>query len=123
VLGDIPLIGQILSGPRSEGIFGITYAIQGQMASPQVLVNPLSLLTPGITRELTQMTPIEAAVQAREEPKPAGKAETRTRSSSTPAGAPRIPQKRAVPAAGTGQIDGWSSETKTAPAKAPAAKK
>ncbi len=123
VLGDIPLLGQILSGPRSEGIFGITFAIQGAMASPQVIVNPLSLLTPGITRELTQMAPLDASVQVRDERAPAaGKGEPRTRSSSTPAAAQRAPNaKGAAPAkeppakAGT-TIDGWSSET-TAPPK------
>lgn len=114
VLGDIPLLGPILSGPRSEGIFGITFAIQGPMASPQVIVNPLSLLTPGITRELTQMAPFDAAVQEREEKKPAVRPELRTRASSAPAAAQRAPEGQGAAPAPT-PIDGWSSETKATP--------
>ena len=44
----IPVLGTFLTGPRGEGIFGITFAIQGSMARPQVMVNPLSIITPGI---------------------------------------------------------------------------
>jgi hypothetical protein len=54
---DIPLLGQILSGPNGEGILGVTFAIKGPMQSPQVLVNPLSMVAPGIFREMFQMTP------------------------------------------------------------------
>ena len=48
----IPLLGPLLTGPRGEGFFGITFLIQGPMAQPEVIVNPLSLLTPGIIREI-----------------------------------------------------------------------
>lgn len=121
ILGDIPLLGQILSGPRSEGIFGITFLIQGSMANPQVIVNPLSLLTPGITREILQMTPTDPSVQVREERKPAP-AQPRTRASSTPADAQRTPAVAGPdqsPAKGPSKIpiDGWSSETKESPAQ------
>ncbi|HJU31233.1 MAG TPA: AsmA-like C-terminal region-containing protein, partial [Hyphomicrobiaceae bacterium] len=53
----IPILGPVLTGPRGEGLFGMTFAIQGPMAKPEVLVNPLSLITPGIFREIFQMTP------------------------------------------------------------------
>lgn len=53
---DIPLLGQILSGPNGEGVLGVTFAIQGPMSQPQVLVNPLSMVAPGIFREMFQMT-------------------------------------------------------------------
>ena len=56
-LGGLPVLGQILAGPKGEGIFGITFAIQGPMASPEVLVNPLSGIIPGILRETQQLTP------------------------------------------------------------------
>ena len=54
--GAIPLLGQILSGTQGEGIFGITFAVQGPTSDPQVIVNPLSLVAPGIFREMFQMT-------------------------------------------------------------------
>ncbi len=56
-LGGLPVLGQILAGPKGEGIFGFTFAIQGAMANPDVLVNPLSGIIPGILRETQQLTP------------------------------------------------------------------
>ncbi len=50
----IPILGDIVVGRNGEGIFGITYAIQGNMKDPTVLVNPLSLITPGIFRQIME---------------------------------------------------------------------
>lgn len=66
VFGAIPVLGQILSGPRGEGIFGVTFAVQGPLDRPQALVNPLSLLTPGISREIMGLGPLDPRVQRRE---------------------------------------------------------
>lgn len=54
-LGGIPVLGQLLAGPRGEGILGMTFGVQGAMASPEFLVNPLSFITPGIFREMFQL--------------------------------------------------------------------
>lgn len=87
---EIPLVGPIVSGFDCQGVFGITYAIQGSMASPQVLVNPLSMFTPGILRAIMEMTNPNPQVQA-----------------------PRETQRaRASGAEGAATVDGWSSETK-----------
>ncbi|MFN3869479.1 MAG: AsmA-like C-terminal region-containing protein [Hyphomicrobiaceae bacterium] len=103
--GQIPVLGQILSGPRGEGIFGITFAIQGAMASPEVIVNPLSLVAPGIFREVFQMTNPTPTVQPRKiDAKPSGPT---ARSSSAPA----VTGSETPSAPGT-TIDGWSSETR-----------
>lgn len=51
-LNEIPLIGQILSGGRGEGIVGMTFTLKGAMRDPRFSVNPLSLLAPGILRKL-----------------------------------------------------------------------
>ena len=69
-LAPIPLIGPLVVGPRGEGVFGITYGIKGSMAKPEVIANPLSLITPGIFREIFQMTPEDPTVQPREKPLP-----------------------------------------------------
>ncbi len=53
---DLPLLGEILSGPRGEGMLGVVFAIRGPMDNPTVLVNPLSVVAPGIFREMFQMT-------------------------------------------------------------------
>ncbi len=57
VFAAIPLLGEILSGPRKEGIFGTNYAIRGSMERPQVFVHPLSVIAPGIFREIFQLAP------------------------------------------------------------------
>lgn len=95
--GQIPLLGQILSGPRGEGIFGITFAVTGATSDPQVIVNPLSLVAPGIFREIFQMTNPSPKVQV-VTPERDGKRRRKNRSD-----APSAP--------GT-TIDGWSSDTK-----------
>jgi hypothetical protein len=61
----LPVLGEIIG----EGIFGITYAIEGPMAKPNVLVNPLSLVAPGILRGIFDMAPPAQAVQPRPDPK------------------------------------------------------
>ena len=49
-LGVIPLFGQILTG--GEGIVAFDYAVRGKMDNPNVFLNPLSALTPGILRKI-----------------------------------------------------------------------
>lgn len=44
-------IGAVLT-KRGEGLFGFNYALSGTAADPQVSVNPLSILTPGMFREI-----------------------------------------------------------------------
>ncbi len=51
VFNDVPLIGDILTGGNNnEGIFGMTYAMSGSLAKPNVRVNPVSVLAPGLFR-------------------------------------------------------------------------
>ena len=52
LLGDIPLIGDILVGREGEGIVSLSWVAQGPYDAAQVAVNPLSALTPGFTREI-----------------------------------------------------------------------
>jgi hypothetical protein len=51
-LGAIPILGGIFVGREGEGIVGITFAIQGQLDDPNVLVNPMSVVAPGIFRQI-----------------------------------------------------------------------
>jgi hypothetical protein len=51
-LGSIPVLGGIFVGRQGEGVVGITFAIQGKLDDPDVLVNPMSVLTPGIFRQI-----------------------------------------------------------------------
>jgi hypothetical protein len=51
VLGGFPLIGDILTGRNNEGMFGITFAVNGRTSNPDVAVNPMALLAPGFLRQ------------------------------------------------------------------------
>lgn len=114
-LCEIPLFGQIITGPKCEGISGMTFAIQGSMDRPQVIVNPLSMLAPGIFRDIFQMTPFNPKVRRRDDDAPPGDASVRASSTnvgSTSVGEPTIAPGTMV---GSDTIDGWSSQTVAPP--------
>ena len=50
LLGDIPVLGNLLVGKKGEGIFALSYTVQGPFDEVQVAVNPLAALTPGFLR-------------------------------------------------------------------------
>ena len=52
ILGAVPILGDVLVSKKGEGILGVTYAVRGDLDQPQLLVNPLSMLTPGIFRRI-----------------------------------------------------------------------
>ncbi|WP_416355663.1 hypothetical protein ACLNGM_15705 [Aureimonas phyllosphaerae] len=52
VFGAIPIIGQILGNGQEGGLIGITYRLSGAMASPTLVVNPISAIAPGIFRQI-----------------------------------------------------------------------
>lgn len=107
----VPLFDPLLRGTRGEGIFGINFTIRGPMAQPQVLVNPLSLVTFGVFREIFPMSDPNPRVRPRAAPpaKPApaepakGKAKTKAKpDAKAETKSPRV-------------LDPWSSETTGAP--------
>ena len=51
VLRQIPVIGNILTG-GGEGLFAANYELSGPVDNPRTTVNPLSVLAPGILRNL-----------------------------------------------------------------------
>ncbi|MCC9625485.1 AsmA-like C-terminal domain-containing protein [Thalassospira sp. MA62] len=51
-LGAIPILGDLLVGEEGGGLFAPTYTIEGDMADPDVSVNPLSTFVPGVFRNL-----------------------------------------------------------------------
>lgn len=120
--GGVPILGALVSGPKGDGVFGITFAVQGPMSQPQVLVNPLSLVAPGAFRELFQMTNQNPKVVPREDKAPSQPVEKRVRSSSSPTDAPAKGAKNSGAKGNTDgkgrsddTVDGWDS--RTAPAK------
>lgn len=51
-LGNIPVLGMIITGGKGQGIFGLTFALGGTFAKPRFQANPLSAITPGIFRKI-----------------------------------------------------------------------
>ena len=50
-------IGQIFSAREGEGLFGFNFALKGPSDAPSVQVNPLSILTPGVFRDIFRAQP------------------------------------------------------------------
>ncbi|MEQ9178384.1 MAG: hypothetical protein RIF44_06625 [Nitratireductor sp.] len=52
LFAEIPLLGQILGNGRDRGLIGITFKLSGNAKSPQLQVNPISVIAPGIFRSI-----------------------------------------------------------------------
>ena len=52
IAGSIPILGGILGGGRDEGLVGITYKLFGPLDDPDLTMNPLSAMAPGIFRKI-----------------------------------------------------------------------
>ncbi len=52
IFGEIPLLGQLLGNGEERGLIGITFRLSGKAKSPQLTVNPISLIAPGIFRQI-----------------------------------------------------------------------
>lgn len=52
LFGRVPILGEILGGGKEGGLFGITFRLDGPMASPNFSFNPISAVTPGIFRRI-----------------------------------------------------------------------
>ncbi|MGD9814119.1 MAG: DUF3971 domain-containing protein [Hyphomonadaceae bacterium] len=70
ILGEVPVIGDLLVSRRGEGVFGMTYSINGPAGAPRVGVNPASVLTPGILRRIFEPVQPRAAHALETEPEP-----------------------------------------------------
>ena len=56
-VGKIPLIGNVLAGRDKEGVFAGLYRIHGPLKDPEINARPVSIFTPGITRDLFHLAP------------------------------------------------------------------
>ena len=73
VWGEIPILGEILTGgEEGGGVFAARYRMSGSLESPEVSVDPLSALAPGILRHLfgvfdadkEEKTPVQSPAEA-----------------------------------------------------------
>jgi hypothetical protein len=106
MFSEVPILGDLLTGPNREGVFAWNFGVQGGLENPQVVVNPLSGVAPGALREAFPVIP--------EEPTPAPrKSSTKrpdqgSRASSSPVARPGAPDSL-FPTA-PDMSDGWISE-------------
>jgi len=52
LFGDVPGIGALLGNGRDRGLIGITFKINGKAKEPQITINPISAIAPGIFRQI-----------------------------------------------------------------------
>ncbi|MET0598309.1 MAG: DUF3971 domain-containing protein [Mesorhizobium sp.] len=52
LFGELPLVGMILGNGRDRGLIGVTYKLSGDAKSPELQINPLSAIAPGIFRSI-----------------------------------------------------------------------
>ena len=64
-LSGIPLVGDILTGGKGQGIIGVTFALGGNVDKPVFQMNPVSAVAPGIFRKFFEYGNSGAPSQAR----------------------------------------------------------
>lgn len=52
LIGKIPLVGELITGGKNEGIIATSYTIKGTYNDTNISVNPLSILTPSFLRKI-----------------------------------------------------------------------
>lgn len=52
LFAEIPLLGLVLGNGRDRGLIGVTFLLEGAFDKPQVSVNPLSVIAPGVFRSI-----------------------------------------------------------------------
>jgi hypothetical protein len=81
-LAEFPVVGQLLTSRSGEGVFGITFAIQGSTNRPiQPQINPLSVVAPGFLRQIFEFDPPAPTRSAPQEKRSGGTSESRASSS------------------------------------------
>ncbi len=57
LIGQIPIVGYLLTGGEGGGMFAVVYNATGKLSRPAIIVNPLSALAPGFLRGVFNMFP------------------------------------------------------------------
>lgn len=69
VLGNIPVLGWLVTGgDKGSGLVAFNYSMRGPSQDPNVVVNPLSALTPGFLRKLFNIFDDGSETEARRPP-------------------------------------------------------
>ena len=114
----IPVLGPLLTGPRGEGIFGVNFSVAGPSQRPEVVVHPLSMIAPGVLREIFQLGPEQYQITPKAVEPTAPRTPDRRSSSSPPVTsgtAPTLPNRQNP----TRTLSDWSRSKDGSPSKAP----
>ncbi|MAM11963.1 MAG: hypothetical protein CML23_16205 [Rhizobiaceae bacterium] len=52
IFAEIPIFGPLLGNGNDKGLFGITFKLTGKTTDPDLVVNPLSAIAPGVFRKI-----------------------------------------------------------------------
>ncbi|SIR00387.1 AsmA-like C-terminal region [Rhizobium sp. RU35A] len=52
LFAELPIVGAILGNGRDRGLLGITFKLTGPFAQPKLAINPLSIIAPGVFRQI-----------------------------------------------------------------------
>jgi hypothetical protein len=52
LFAELPLIGVILGNGSDRGLIGITFKLTGKFDQPNLQINPLSIIAPGVFRQI-----------------------------------------------------------------------
>jgi hypothetical protein len=52
MFGQLPVLGLFLGGGSNEGLIGVTYELVGTPGVPELRVNPISAMAPGVFRKI-----------------------------------------------------------------------
>jgi len=52
LFGRVPILGLALGGGSKGGLIGVTFKVDGKLGAPSLMINPLSVITPGIFRKI-----------------------------------------------------------------------
>jgi hypothetical protein len=52
MFGQLPVLGLFLGGGSNEGLIGVTYELVGSPGAPELRVNPISAMAPGVFRKI-----------------------------------------------------------------------
>ncbi len=64
ILGELPLLGELLTSRRGEGVFGVTFSVTGPFEETRVVANPLAAFAPGVFRRIFEGTAAEEELDA-----------------------------------------------------------
>ena len=53
----VPVLGKLATGGKGEGVHAFDFTVSGPVGAPQISVNPLSSIAPGVLRDLVRRAP------------------------------------------------------------------